>query len=99
MDRRKLFSGLLPDRHLLSALVSKWLTVPAFPTIAKAQPGKLCHQVQLGGPHVPERNRAVRRVMSLRLVPNAAAKRYGVDVAETDSRQLGKLPHTPNPAH
>ena len=29
----------------------------------------------------------------------AAAKHYGVDVAETDWRQLGKLPHTPNPAH
>lgn len=26
-----------------------------------------------------------------------AAKHYGVDVAETDWRQLGKLPHTPNP--
>ncbi|MGC4867329.1 DUF6582 domain-containing protein [Micromonospora sp. DT53] len=29
----------------------------------------------------------------------AAAKHYGVDVAETNWRQLGKLPHTPNPAH
>ncbi|MFK3979144.1 DUF6582 domain-containing protein [Micromonospora sp. NPDC050397] len=28
-----------------------------------------------------------------------AAKHYGVDVAETDWRQLGKLPHTPNPVH
>ena len=29
----------------------------------------------------------------------AAAKHYGVDVAETDWRQLGKKPRTPNPAH
>ncbi len=29
----------------------------------------------------------------------AAAKHYHVDVAEDDWRQLGKRPHTPNPAH
>jgi hypothetical protein len=29
----------------------------------------------------------------------AAARYYGLDVAETDWRQLGKRPHTPNPAH
>ena len=29
----------------------------------------------------------------------AAAKHYGVDVAEDDWRHLGKRPHTPNPAH
>lgn len=29
----------------------------------------------------------------------AAAKRYGVDVAEKDWRELGKRPHTENPAH
>jgi hypothetical protein len=29
----------------------------------------------------------------------AAAKHYGVDVAETDWRQLGKHPHTTNSAH
>ena len=29
----------------------------------------------------------------------AAARHYGVDVAETDWRQLGKRPHTNNPAH
>jgi len=29
----------------------------------------------------------------------AAAKHYDVDVAEDDWRQLGKRPHTPNPAH
>ncbi|RKR86296.1 hypothetical protein BDK92_0520 [Micromonospora pisi] len=29
----------------------------------------------------------------------AAAKHYGVEVAETEWRQLGKLPHTPNPVH
>ena len=28
-----------------------------------------------------------------------AADHFGVDVAETDWRQLGKRPHTPNPAH
>jgi hypothetical protein len=28
-----------------------------------------------------------------------AARHYGVDVAERDWRQLGKKPHTPNPAH
>jgi hypothetical protein len=28
-----------------------------------------------------------------------AAKHYGVDVAETSWRQLGRRPHTPNPAH
>ncbi len=28
-----------------------------------------------------------------------AAEHYGVDVAETDWRQLGKRPHTKNPAH
>jgi|SRR5829696_3618601 len=28
-----------------------------------------------------------------------AAEHFGVDVAETDWRQLGKRPHTPNPAH
>jgi len=29
----------------------------------------------------------------------AAAKHYGVDVAEDSWKQLGKKPHTPNPAH
>ena len=29
----------------------------------------------------------------------AAARHYGVEVAETDWRQLGKRPHTKNPAH
>jgi hypothetical protein len=29
----------------------------------------------------------------------AAAKHYGIDMAETNWRQLGKLPHTANPAH
>jgi hypothetical protein len=29
----------------------------------------------------------------------AAAKHYDVDIAETDWRQLGKRPHTRNPAH
>jgi hypothetical protein len=29
----------------------------------------------------------------------AAAKHYGVDVAEDDWHELGKRPHTPNPAH
>jgi hypothetical protein len=29
----------------------------------------------------------------------AAAKYYGVHVEETDWRELGKKPHTPNPAH
>lgn len=29
----------------------------------------------------------------------AAAKHYGVEVAEDDWRQLGKRPHTKNPAH
>ncbi|MBM0231945.1 hypothetical protein JNW91_08775 [Micromonospora sp. STR1_7] len=29
----------------------------------------------------------------------AAAEHYGVDVVETDWHQLGRRPHTPNPAH
>ena len=29
----------------------------------------------------------------------AAAKHYGVDVAESDWRELGKRPHTKNPVH
>ncbi|MEH1165381.1 DUF6582 domain-containing protein [Micromonospora sp. CPCC 205539] len=29
----------------------------------------------------------------------AAAAHYDVEVAETDWHQLGRLPHTPNPAH
>jgi hypothetical protein len=29
----------------------------------------------------------------------AAAKHYGLNVAEADWRQLGTRPHTPNPAH
>jgi hypothetical protein len=29
----------------------------------------------------------------------AAAKHFGINVEETDWRQLGKRPHTPNPAH
>jgi hypothetical protein len=29
----------------------------------------------------------------------AAAKHYGLNVEETDWRELGKHPHTPNPAH
>jgi hypothetical protein len=29
----------------------------------------------------------------------AAAKHFGIDVAESDWRQLGKHPHTENPAH
>jgi hypothetical protein len=29
----------------------------------------------------------------------AAAKHYDIDVAETNWRQLGKKPHTPNQAH
>lgn len=28
-----------------------------------------------------------------------AARHYGIDVAETDWHELGKRPHTPNPAH
>lgn len=28
-----------------------------------------------------------------------AAERFGVEVAETSWRKLGKCPHTPNPAH
>ncbi len=28
-----------------------------------------------------------------------AAQHYGLNVSETDWRQLGKRPHTPNPAH
>ena len=28
-----------------------------------------------------------------------AAKQYDVDMAESDWRQLGRRPHTPNPAH
>lgn len=28
-----------------------------------------------------------------------AAEHYGVDVAESDWRDLGRKPHTPNPAH
>jgi hypothetical protein len=29
----------------------------------------------------------------------AAAKHFGIEVAEQDWHQLGKKPHTPNPAH
>jgi hypothetical protein len=29
----------------------------------------------------------------------AAAKHFGVDMVENNWRELGKLPHTPNPAH
>jgi hypothetical protein len=30
---------------------------------------------------------------------NKAAEYYGINVEETNWRQLGKKPHTPNPAH
>jgi hypothetical protein len=39
-----------------------------------------------------ERDQAVRNIL-------AAAKHFGVQVEETDWRQLGNRPHTPNPAH
>lgn len=39
-----------------------------------------------------EREQAFHRIQ-------AAAKRFGVEMAETDWRQLGKSPHTANPSH
>jgi hypothetical protein len=39
-----------------------------------------------------ERDRAFANI-------RAAARHYDVEVAEDDWRQLGRRPHTPNPAH
>jgi hypothetical protein len=47
---------------------------------------------QVQGVNDTERDQAFANI-------RAAAKHYGVDVAEGDWRQLGKHPHTPNPAH
>jgi hypothetical protein len=47
---------------------------------------------QVQGVSDEERNLAFANI-------KAAAKHYGLDMAETDWRQLGKRPHTPNPAH
>lgn len=47
---------------------------------------------QVEGVTDAERDRAFANI-------KAAAKHYDVDVAESDWRQLGKRPHTPNGAH
>ena len=47
---------------------------------------------QVKGVSDTERDQAFANIL-------AAAKHYGVDVAEDDWRQLGKRPHTRNPAH
>ncbi len=39
-----------------------------------------------------DRDRAFKKIKK-------AAERFGVDVAESDWRELGKRPHTRNPAH
>ena len=47
---------------------------------------------QVQGVTDEERDRAFDKIKK-------AAQRFGVDVAETDWRQLGKRPHTRNTAH
>ncbi|MGW3893379.1 DUF6582 domain-containing protein [Micromonospora chokoriensis] len=47
---------------------------------------------QVQGVTDKERDQAFQNIL-------AAAAHYDVEVAETNWRQLGKLPHTPNPAH
>ena len=47
---------------------------------------------QVKGVSDQERDQAFANIL-------AAAKHHHVDVAEDDWRQLGKRPHTPNPAH
>ena len=49
--------GLLPDRDVLAALAGERLAPPPAPAVAQAHPGELRHQVELGGPHVAERDR------------------------------------------
>src|SRR5689334_10075875 len=46
---------LLPDAHVFFALVGEGSAVPVFPPVNEAETGELGHQVELGGPHVPER--------------------------------------------
>ena len=40
----------------MTAVAREWLLLPPAPAIAQPHPSKLCHQVQLRGPRVPERN-------------------------------------------
>lgn len=51
------FSQLLPHRHMRAALVREQLARPVLlPPVAKTQSREPSHQVQLGGPGVPERD-------------------------------------------
>src|SRR5205823_9840071 len=48
---------LLPDRHVLRAVARERLALPAGPAFAERHAGEPRHQVELGRPDVPERNR------------------------------------------
>src|SRR5262249_18094178 len=51
---------LLPDRHVLVAFAGERLPPPPAPPPAQPHPRELGHQVELGGPPLPERDRGAR---------------------------------------
>src|SRR6516165_4885047 len=55
-ERRPL-RRLLPHRDVAPALAGEWRTLPVAPAPAQGHPGEPRHQVQLGRPHVAERDR------------------------------------------
>src|SRR5437899_10689017 len=54
--------GLLPDRDVLDAVARERLPLPATPAVAQRHSAKLCHQVELSRPRVPEGNREAREL-------------------------------------
>src|SRR3954453_11269122 len=52
-------SPLAPHRDVLLALAAEWSAVPVAPPVLEFEAGQARHQVQLGGPRVPERHRAL----------------------------------------
>ena len=51
--------GLLPHRDMPSALPGEWRPAPPFPALHRPQPRDPRHQVEFGGPDVPEGDRQV----------------------------------------
>ena len=60
------FLGLLPDRDVPAALAGERLPAPVLPPVAQPHPGQPRHQVELGRPHVPERDPPTSRHRSPR---------------------------------
>src|SRR4051794_38714124 len=49
--------GPFPDGDVLAALAREGRAVPILPALAQPHPGEARHQIELGGPDVPERKR------------------------------------------